>query len=218
MPPAFEKVLDEKCHGKILDVGPGAGFQIKRFKGAYQAGRIQEIYGVEPGVEMHSELKAEAIKIFGGDAPALYKVLACGAQPGELLPALAKEGILATQTEGLFDTIVCIRVLCGIPQPQETVDLFYRLLKPGGTVIFLEHVVNSGSWRASGSILARLAQHAYMLLGWSFLAGGCELTRDTAATLRRSARVDGGWLQERVVDRKPEACIPEVWGYMTKRT
>lgn len=215
-PPALETMINVKCHGKVLDVGPGSGFQLKRFKGAFQAGRIERIYGVEPGVDMHDQLRAQAIRTFAGDAPRIYKILSCGAQPTELVPALSVEGTIGQRTQGLFDTIVCIRVLCGVPQPQETLDLFYRMLKPGGTIIFLEHVVNSGDWNRNGSILARVVQYVYMLLGWSFWAGGCELTRDTLSMLRLAAKPDGGWTQEQVSEIKPQTAIPEIFGYMVK--
>lgn len=217
-PSGLDPIINEKCHGKVLDIGPGAGFQLKRFKDAFQAGKIEQIYGVEPSDDMHDELRAEAIKIFAGDAPKIYKVLPCGAEPAALVPALAAEGTLGQRTEGLFDTIVCIRVLCGVPKPQETVDLFYRLLKPGGSIIFFEHVVNSGDSKRHGSIIARLLQRAYMLLGWTFLAGGCELTRDTLSFLKQAAKSDGGWAEEKVGHRKPEGCIPEIWGCMVKKS
>lgn len=217
-PPALETMINVKCHGKVLDIGPGSGFQLKRFRGAFQAGRIEQIYGVEPGVDMHDQLRAHAIGIFAGDAPRLYKILSCGAQPTELVPALAVEGTLGRRTQGLFDTIICIRVLCGIPQPQETVDLFYRLLKPGGSIIFLEHVINSGDWNRNGSIIARLVQQAYQLAGWSFWAGGCELTRDTLSVLKQAAKSDSGWAQVQVMENKPQTAVPEIYGYMVKRS
>ena len=191
--------------------------QLDRFGPSFKAGQIDEIYAVEPGVEMHDQLRREAVKVFGSAAMSTYKVLTCGAQPDELVPVLARQGLLRHGNEGVFDTIVCIRALCGIPRPQETADLFYRLLKPGGHVIFFEHVVNSGDAGRSGSTIARTAQYLYMGLGWSFWAGGCELTRDTALTFRRAAAGDGGWAEEKVVDRSPEGCIPEIWGFLRKR-
>lgn len=164
--PRLDNIMNELCHGVVLDIGPGSGFQLKRFKGAHQLHKIEVIYGVEPGEEMHDQLRAEATNIFGEDAPKVYKVLSSGAQPNELVPALAKDSILGKQYQGVFDTIVSLRALCGIPQPQETADLFYQLLKPGGRIIFFEHVVNSGDSKRGGSIVARFMQHVYMLMGW----------------------------------------------------
>ncbi|KAK6370233.1 hypothetical protein LTR64_005473 [Lithohypha guttulata] len=217
--PSLQPILDEHCRGKVLDIGPGSGFQLKRFKTAFEAGKIDEIYAVEPGTEMHDQLKGEAIKVFGGKAPRMYQILSCGAQPDALIPYMDKHGLLQNdEAEGLFDTIVCIRALCGIPDPRETANLFYRLLKPGGKIIFFEHVGNSGDRRRSGSRIAYLLQKVYMMLGYQFLASGCDLTRDTAGDLRTAAAADHGWDKVRVVDRNPEGCIPEVWGYMQKKS
>lgn len=218
VPQGLQGLLDEHCTGNVLDIGPGSGFQVKRFKAAFEAGRIKQVYGVEPGVEMHEQLKAEVIKTFEGNAPRLYQILTCGAQPDELVPYMAKHGLLqGTQAEGLFDTIVSIRALCGIPDPQGTLDLFYTLLKPGGKIIFFEHVINSGDVGRSGSRVAHLLQHLYMMLGYRFLAGGCELTRDTASNMRSAAAKDNGWAHTYVADRNPEGCVPEVWGFMEKK-
>ncbi|KAK5949443.1 hypothetical protein OHC33_009617 [Knufia fluminis] len=213
--PDLDDMITQYCHGKVLDIGPGGGYQIKRFNGAYQRGQIETIYGVEPGVEMHDDLKAEAMKTFGGDATKIYKILISGAEPNELVPTLAKQDMLAT--EGIFDTIITLRALCGIPQPKETVDLFYRLLKPGGRIIFFEHVVNSCEPNRGGSRIAWLFQQAYMLMGWSFWSGGCELTRDTAKNLMNAAAVDGGWADVKILDRNPGGCVPEIYGYMQKK-
>lgn len=212
--PDLDDILSEYCRGKVLDIGPGGGYQMKRFKGAHQRGQIEAIYGIEPGDEMHDELKSEAIKTFGGDAAKIYKILTSGAQPSELVPTLAKEDMLVA--EGIFDTIVSFRALCGIPQPRETADLFYRLLKPGGRIIFLEHVINNCDSRRGGSKIAWLLQNVYMLMGWHFWNGGCELTRDTAGNLMNASAYDGGWADVKIFDRNPGGCVPEIYGYMQK--
>lgn len=213
--PDLDNMMTEHCRGTVLDIGPGGGYQLKRFKGAYQHGKIEMICGVEPGTDMHAELKSQAVSTFGGDATRIYKVLTSGAQPGELVPTLAKEDMLVT--EGIFDTIVTFRALCGIPQPKETADLFYRLLKPGGKIIFFEHVANNGDSKRGGSRVAWLLQHVYMLMGWRFWCGGCELTRDTAKNLRNAAAVDGGWADVKLFDRNLAGCVPEIYGYMQKK-
>lgn len=192
---------------------------MKRFKDAAAAGRIDRVYGVEPSPDMHAPLRAEAERVLGQGR---YVVLGCGAQPGQLVPVLAKEGLLGGTTggsssDGTFDTIVSIRALCGIPEPRETLALFYRLLRPGGTLIFFEHVANSGDRGKGGSGLALLMQRVYMLLGWSFLAGGCELTRDTEQFMIDAARSDGGWAKKEVYHRNVWGCVPEIYGFAVKK-
>ncbi|KAJ9650991.1 hypothetical protein H2198_009706 [Neophaeococcomyces mojaviensis] len=215
--PQLDDIITEKCSGMVLDIGPGAGYQVKRFAGAFRNGQIKRIYGVEPGAEMHKELRSEAAKVFGPEVSSRYSILSTGAQPGELVPALAKAGLLEQQTEGVFDTIVSLRALCGIPEPQETIHLFYRLLKPGGRLIFFEHVSNSGDANKGGSIVAWSLQRLYMLMGWRFWNGGCELTRDTERFMINAAANDGGWSVKEVYHRNPTGCIPEIFGYMEKQ-
>lgn len=210
--PDLDNIINQYCHGDVLDIGPGSGFQLKRFRQALVTGQINRIYGVEPNEDMHDRLKAEAIKVFHGKAPTKYKILSCGAQPIELVPTLEREGL---GNEAAFDTIVSLRALCGIPEPEETLRHFYRLLRPGGRIIFLEHVRNSGDSRDGGSLIAGFLQRVYMLLGWRFWNGGCELDRDTKNYLLAAAVP--GWAHVDIHERNWDRAIPEIYGMVEKR-
>lgn len=112
VPPTFDAIL-QASRGIILDVGPGAGHQVFRFS---HPENITAIYGVEPGVDMHAKLRELAEE---AGLEKKYEILACGAEPESLLPALAREGLLGKEqsvVDGIFDEIVCIRVLCGVPK------------------------------------------------------------------------------------------------------
>lgn len=135
----------------------------------------------------------------------VYTVITAGAQPEQLIPVLNGVGLMQQR----FDTIVCLRALCGIPQPRETVKNFYELLKPGGSLIVLEHVVSEKG-------LQGLFQRVYTLLGWKFWNGGCELRRDTKQFLSEAAGREG-WDQVKVFRRYEDGVIPEVYGYLRKR-
>ncbi|OAP60727.1 hypothetical protein AYL99_05729 [Fonsecaea erecta] len=178
-----------QCRGRILDVGPGSGEQVKRFT---HPENITAIYGVEPGVSLHAQLRAKAAQAGLG---AKYHVLAATADLDALLPQLIRAGLVAPGKTApadlqLFDEIVCLRVLCGVPDQAATVADLYGLLKPGGRFVVCEHVLNTHHWPA------RLAQRLYMLLGWKQLMGGCCLTRSTIDTLLQVARArDGGWAE-----------------------
>jgi hypothetical protein len=56
-----------------------------------------------------------------------------------------------------------------------------RVLRPGGTLCFLEHV------RAGSPGLVRM-QRGLEATAWPHLFGGCHLSRDTAATIERRYR------------------------------
>ena len=172
------------------------------------------VYGAEPGVGMHAELAERAEKAgLGGK----YKILACGAEPDSLIPGLAKGGLLdekKTLGDGVFDEIVCIRVLCGVPQVQETVDVLYKCLKPGGRLVVCEHVVNNGE--GGGNVVGWFLQYLYMALGWSFFMGGCRLRRDTTALLMKAAEADGGWAEVQLERVDEWSTIPHIVGYCAK--
>jgi hypothetical protein len=117
-----------------------------------------------------------------------YHVLSCEAKLESLLPALVSsgEGMRfgdGKKTPGLFDELACIRVLCGVPEPDAVVVGLYSILKPGGRMVICEHVVNSGNMDAGGTIVGRALHRLYMMMGWSRLMGGCELTRETLGSL-----------------------------------
>ena len=211
VPPPLNALLTSS-RGVVLDVGPGAGDQVSRFS---RPENISAIYGAEPGVEMHDTLRGNAEKArLGGK----YRILSCGAQPESLIPALAKEGLLgkaSSLADGVFDEIVCVRVLCGVPKLNETVEGLYRCLKPGGRFVVCEHVVNDDS--KPGGWVGRLLQHCYTALGWSFFGGGCELLRDTAAVLMKAAEADGGWAEAKLEKVDEWSVVPHIVGYFVKR-
>ncbi len=79
-----------------------------------------------------------------------------------------------------LDTIVCTLVLCSVPDPLGALKDMRRVLRPGGQLLFLEHVLAStGVGR-----LQRLAAPA-----WAALAGGCRLDRDTIGAMRAAGFV-----------------------------
>ena len=95
---------------------------------------------------------------------------------------------------GVFDTIVCVRVLCGVSDPVDTIAGLFRLLKRGGELLICEHVVNPGSGKKKGSTFARAMQGLYMLMGWKFIMGGCEMDRNTERNVFEAGKKAGsGW-------------------------
>jgi ubiquinone/menaquinone biosynthesis C-methylase UbiE len=175
-----------KSQGVVLDVGPGSGTQLFRFKSS--ADKISAIYFVEPNEAMHASLAKKAEEMgLGGK----FHILTCGGEPESLIPALQKAKLLGSTETGasgtpVFDEVTCILVLCGVPEPQATINGLYKLLKPGGRFVFCEHVVAESGW-------ARFLQRWYHLVGWQTLIGGCNMDRDTGKWIQDAAEADGGW-------------------------
>lgn len=181
---------------------------------------ITALYGAEPCIGLHSELRAKAISEGVSER---YHILSCGVSAKDLLPALrdAETGVMeaydANPKNGIFDTILCVRVLCSIPDMDKTTKELYGLLKPGGRLLVTEHVVNKWA-TAKGSALARLAQATYMLLGWWFFIGDCCLDRDTEAALKSAADADGGWESVDVERSFEWSAMPYLSGILTKKS
>ncbi|HEX8228886.1 MAG TPA: class I SAM-dependent methyltransferase [Chloroflexia bacterium] len=91
--------------------------------------------------------------------------------------------------DATFDALVCNLALCTIPDPHTALAEVRRVLKPGATARFLEHV------RAGNRVQAKM-QDALAPV-WSRLAGGCRLNQDTEKLIR-----EAGLRVERVENRR----------------
>lgn len=192
-----------RAHGVVLDIGPGSGSQVAFFS---DNANISTIYGAEPSVGLHAPLQARIDEAKLSDK---YRVLSSTAEKKELLAALANAGV-KTSAQGVFDTIVCVRVLCSVPNQDETARELYSLLRPGGELMVVEHIKNP--WTKNGSFAGRAMQLLYTALGWRFFLAGCEMGRDTAASLKGA----GAW---EAIDLKTNfewSALPYVSGTLTK--
>ncbi|GAA2857723.1 class I SAM-dependent methyltransferase [Microbacterium arabinogalactanolyticum] len=78
---------------------------------------------------------------------------------------------------GSVDAVIASTVLCSVRDPARALDEVRRVLRPGGRLVFFEHVAGEhGSWtsvlQAVYAPLSRLIDH------------GCDPHRDTAASIR----------------------------------
>jgi SAM-dependent methyltransferase len=199
-----------KANGVVLDMGPGTGELSRHLKPEL----ISHIYAVEPAVDMHPKL-AQSYESAG--LAGKYDILAASVEPNSLIPSLVKAGVISLDDRGstpVFDTILSMRVLCGIPNPQCTIRELYGLLKPGGRIAVCEHVVHP--WPRVQDILGAVIQRMFVLLGWKFWMCGCSLTNDTVGAFQTVGGKDG-WKTfdlRRVGAWKP---VPFVVGELTKK-
>ncbi|WP_459991447.1 class I SAM-dependent methyltransferase [Methylosoma difficile] len=77
-----------------------------------------------------------------------------------------------------FDTVVASFVFCSVPQPLKGLKELYRVCKPGGQVILLEHVISSQP------ILAWLMNLANPLVLWLV---GANINRNTVKNVQSCA-------------------------------
>lgn len=79
-----------------------------------------------------------------------------------------------------FDTVVSTLVLCGVTDQQRALRQLQRVLRPGGTLLFVEHV------RSDEAKLARHQDHMNWL---NRLVVGCECNRPTLTSIREAGFV-----------------------------
>lgn len=143
-------------------------------------------------------------------------MLSADAGAASIARELVRAGVIreASEAREVFDTIVCVRVLCSVPDLRSTITDLYTFLKPGGKLLVCEHTANP--WRTrKGSVIARVMQSVYMLMGWSYFVGDCELTRDIEDELRREGK--GRWESVDVERHFGKACLTYVSGVLVKK-
>ncbi|OCL13912.1 S-adenosyl-L-methionine-dependent methyltransferase, partial [Glonium stellatum] len=203
--------LIQSARGRVLEIGAGSGELIQY----YDPQQVDEVVGIEPAQELVGKLSRNAKRGHGAER---YRIIRASAEQNSLLPALEKAGLLEPGwvQEGVFDEIICVRVLCMVPRFEETVEGLWRLLKPGGRFVICEHGINR--WRCQddvGSFVARILQAFYESLGWSFWMGDCHLQRDIEGVFRG---VGGGNGWSKVVLELVDgwSVLPYTVGYLVK--
>ena len=76
-----------------------------------------------------------------------------------------------------FDAAVAAFVLCSVDDPHEVLAEARRVLRPGGKLILLEHVLGEGGTARWQNRLTPLHKR---------IAGNCHLNRDTRAAVARA--------------------------------
>lgn len=138
------------AHGKVLEVGVGTGANMP-----YYTPAVTEVVGIEPVEAMLSKARE---RLEGTPPPFLWQLQQADARE---LPF----------EDASFDSVVAVLVFCTIPDPQRAAAEAFRVLKPGGKLVFFEHVV------APHAGVARW-QHR-LNPAWRKMACGCEINRDT---------------------------------------
>lgn len=146
------ELLSGLC-GSVVEVGCGNGANFAHYPPA-----VTHVHAVEPEPYLRS-LAVEAAR----RAPVPVTVVR---GRGESLPL----------PDRAVDAGVLCLVLCSMPEPEQTVAELARVVRPGGTVAFLEHCVAESPglrW------LQRLADATV----WPLLTGGCHTSSDPLAAI-----------------------------------
>lgn len=139
------------ARGSVLEIGGGTGANLAQYGSA-----IETLVVTEPEPAMLRRLRAKAEE----RAPLATIVQA----PAEELPF----------ADDSFDTVVSTLVLCGVDDQSRSLREIHRVLRPGGSLLFLEHV------RSDDPALARFQDRLNRL---NRLVVGCDCNRRTLATI-----------------------------------
>lgn len=139
-------------HGEVLEIGPGAGANLAYFP------RGVRWTGLEPNPAMHPYLMEEAQRL------------------GMTIDLRDDRADGIDAPDDYFDSVVSTLVLCSVADPRLTLQEVYRVLKPGGRFVFIEHVA------APPDTMTRRWQRFLQPL-WTPLGDGCHPDRETGATI-----------------------------------
>ena len=149
---AMREELLAGAGGRVLEIGGGTGAN-PRFYGD----EVESLVVTEPEAAMLRRLRRKAV-----DA----------ASHAEITQASA-EGL--PFADASFDTVVSTLVLCGVDDQVQAVREIRRVLKPGGRLLFLEHV------RSGDPDLARFQDRINWL---NRLMVDCDCNRPTLTTIK----------------------------------
>jgi SAM-dependent methyltransferase len=135
----------------VVEIGPGTGANLRYYRPGTR------LIAVEPNPHMHVALTRGARR------------------RGIALDLHAEGAERIGLPDASVDAVVSTLVLCTVPDQAATLDEIRRILRPGGRLVFVEHV---HARRGVHAAVQRVAAGP-----WRWLFEGCEVRRDTEGSL-----------------------------------
>jgi SAM-dependent methyltransferase len=172
-----------RASGDVLEVGAGTGGNLP-----YYGAAVTSLTLTEPDPSMLRRLERAA--------RSTHRSTTVLRAPAEDLPF----------DEATFDTVVSTLVLCGVSDQARAAREIRRVVKPGGCLLFVEHVRSSDE---------RLAHRQDRVNRLNRMVTGCDCNRPTLQTLQR-----GGFAIDDVLDaelpKSPSFVRPMIVGAATR--
>jgi ubiquinone/menaquinone biosynthesis C-methylase UbiE len=144
----WRRTLLTGAFGDVLEIGAGTGINLPHYPPS-----VRRLVLAEPNPGMRSRLKRKV-----GERPDVTVIDATA----EAIP----------MPDRAFDVVVSTLVLCSVDSPGRSLAEVWRILRPGGRFLFLEHVAAQGR-------PGRLRWQRLLEPAWRCMAGNCHLTRRT---------------------------------------
>jgi ubiquinone/menaquinone biosynthesis C-methylase UbiE len=174
-----------QARGRTLEIGSGTGINLGHY-----GPEVSELVMSEPDRHMAALLRRKV----EGSGRAAEVVQA----PAEKLPF----------DDASFDTVTLVYVLCTVPDPAGALREIARVLKPGGRLLFIEHV------RSPEPGLARWQDRLHG--PWRVFANGCHCNRDTVAAIEASP-LELAQYERDEIPKVPPLVRPMVAGSASRR-
>jgi ubiquinone/menaquinone biosynthesis C-methylase UbiE len=172
-----------QASGRTLELGAGTGANAAHYPAA-----VTDAVLTEPDPHMARRLRDK----LAAEPPGFgYEVVETGA---ESLPF----------DDESFDTVISTLVLCSVDDPDRVAGEVARVLRPGGSLLVLEHVRDPGDGRL-GRWQDRLERP------WGWVGAGCHPNRNTAVTLA-AAGFDVSGLDPGKLPKAPPLVRPVIQG------
>jgi ubiquinone/menaquinone biosynthesis C-methylase UbiE len=182
----FRKELLGAASGRVLELGIGSGPSIPFYSAA-----VTELIGLEPNVTARAKLERNLPKL----------------SPPFPVQAIDGSAEALPFPDAAFDSVSFQLVLCTLPHPERGLAEALRVLRPGGKLLYIEHV------RHSHPKTARLQDR--LTPPWRVVAGGCRLNQDTPAMIA-DAGFQIEWQKEVENESRPHFLSRIVWGVAIK--
>jgi len=173
-------LLPGNAYGVVLDLGAGHGHTVNYL----DREKVSKYIALEPNTLMHPEIRKLANAKDFTESDGSLLILSCGAE--DTYSVLAAMG-----GPNSADTLISILSLCTIPEPERSLGGLVRyVLKPGGSLLFYEHVLSPRDdvawWQRFWTPLQKLG------------FGGCRLDRPTHVWIERMGVWSAGdvWRKE----------------------
>jgi ubiquinone/menaquinone biosynthesis C-methylase UbiE len=180
----YKKELFKNIQGLVVEIGPGTGVNFDYFPS-----HINWI-----GIELNE---------------AFYEVLQQQAKQREIQPQILKgEPLHIPLPDNSADFFLSTLVLCSVHDPAKVIAEIKRVLKPGGKLIFIEHVA------APKQTGLRLLQNIFNPVN-RIIADGCNCNRETWTFIQ-----EAGFTELKLLHHQMKGAFkffsPHIMGYAIK--